>query len=75
MNLHVLTSKANNIINNIQMCVSEKHFHKSPLQGGMNKQGIHGTTKNDAILVKHKCRPKICHGGKCQNVMGIRSLM
>jgi hypothetical protein len=26
-------------------------------------------------LVQHKCRPRICHGGKCQNVMGIRSLM
>jgi len=57
------------------MCMSEKHFHKSPLQGGMNKQVIHETTKNDAILVQHKCRPRICHGGKCQNVMGIWSLM
>jgi hypothetical protein len=26
-------------------------------------------------LVQHKCRPRICHGGKCKNVMGIWSLM
>jgi hypothetical protein len=71
MSLHVLIGKANNIINKMQMCASEKHFHKSPLQGGINKQGIHETTKNDAILVQHKCTKRICHGGKCQNVMAI----
>jgi hypothetical protein len=73
MSLHVLNSKANNIINKMQMYVNEKHFHKSPLQGGINKQGILGTTKNDAILVQHKCRPRICHFGIL--AMGIHNLM
>jgi hypothetical protein len=26
-------------------------------------------------LVQHKCTKRICHGGKCQNVMAIWNLM